>query len=798
MSSSDSESDNAVPGPSRKKAKCVEAWKSVQRKKKRDSGESYTSTSGVAMPARKVGAACACPEKCFDLVGRENIDLIFNDYWAMGSHDRQSEYLANHVTSQDVKRSKVKDRPSRTLRRLCYTVKKGNKELEVCRTAFISIHGVSEKRVRNAMDKMGPSGMVEKDKRGKHVPGVKIPANKEKLAREHILSLRTVSSHYTRAKSPNRRYLPPGLNRKIMYDMYKDWLVKENKGIENLVKEWKYVQLVNEYNIGFEPPQSDSCNFCDEIDLKVQALHTENDVDEIQRLKIAKTVHTRKASAAQKLLKQFGQEADKPHQAVICMDLQQTMQSDCSSNKMENRDGKGELKVKDEPEEECAIALGKGREMEFLELGNKAMEDSHHSLQGWLNSSDQDEFEVKDEPVEEDYVCAFDSNGIKINEEEISSSPQNTSAFLIQLQHSIREGNYTPDQVFVLSKTGLFWKRLPGQTFISKKEEFSSGFKARNDRFSLLLCANASGDSRLKPFLVYYTSKLKDLKVTSFQMLPVHWRYNRRASLTTIMFEDWFANCAIPEILAYCKQKNIEEKALILVDSVIGQSDMINEIHPYVKVIFMPSDISPSIQPPDQFAITQFLQLYTKTLLQNMLIFTEGGDESHVEDFLKSYSIKEALFTIRDSWTAIKIPFLNKFWSYVWPGKTQNFTVHPNASGEIQEIRDLANRIPGQGFTDLTEDDIHRHLKSLQEELSTEESAQMTKATEGDDDNQQDTPTCSMPPTSELESIVKLLYKTERKIIETEWNPKRLEQSLPHLSSIKAMYMDILKTRKKR
>ncbi|XP_047494541.1 tigger transposable element-derived protein 1-like isoform X4 [Penaeus chinensis] len=487
------------------------------------------------------------------------------------------------------------------------------------------------------------------------------------------------------------------------------------------------------------------------------------------------------------------------HHAVPCGSSRcHVLQSDCSSNKMENRDGKGELKVKDEPEEECAIALGKGREMEFLELGNKAMEDSHHSLQGWLNSSDQDEFEVKDEPVEEDYVCAFDSNGIKINEEEISSSPQNTSAFLIQLQHSIREGNYTPDQVFVLSKTGLFWKRLPGQTFISKKEEFSSGFKARNDRFSLLLCANASGDSRLKPFLVYYTSKLKDLKVTSFQMLPVHWRYNRRASLTTIMFEDWFANCAIPEILAYCKQKNIEEKALILVDSVIGQSDMINEIHPYVKVIFMPSDISPSIQPPDQFAITQFLQLYTKTLLQNMLIFTEGGDESHVEDFLKSYSIKEALFTIRDSWTAIKIPFLNKFWSYVWPGKTQNFTVHPNASGEIQEIRDLANRIPGQGFTDLTEDDIHRHLKSLQEELSTEESAQMTKATEGDDDNQQDTPTCSMPPTSELESIVKLLYKTERKIIETEWNPKRLEQSLPHLSSIKAMYMDILKTRKKR
>ncbi|XP_063608853.1 tigger transposable element-derived protein 1-like isoform X2 [Penaeus indicus] len=475
------------------------------------------------------------------------------------------------------------------------------------------------------------------------------------------------------------------------------------------------------------------------------------------------------------------------HYAVPCESSRcHVLQSD-SSNRKEDRDGKGKLKIKDEPVDECAIADG-----------NISLEDSHHSLQSWENSSDQDEFEVKDEPVDDDYDCGFDSNGLNINEEEISSSPQNTSAFLIQLQHSVQEGNYTPDQVFIVSKTGLFWKRLPGQTFISKKEELSSGFKARNDRFSLLLCANASGDSRLKPFLVYHACKLKDLKISSFQMLPVHWRYNRRASLTAVLFEDWFANCAIPEILAYCKQKNIEERALILVDSVIGQSDMVNEIHPHIKVIFISSDMSPSIEPPDHFAITQFLQLYTKSLLQNMLIFTEGGDESQVEDFLKSYSIKEALFTIRDSWTAIKNPFLNKFWSNVWPDETQNFTGHPNASREIQEIQDLANRIPGQGFTDITVDDIHKHLESLQEELSTEELAQMTKATEGDDDDQQDTPKCSVPPTSELESIVKLLYKTERKIIETEWNPKRLEQSLPHLSSIRAMYIDILKTRKKR
>ncbi|XP_047494553.1 tigger transposable element-derived protein 2-like isoform X2 [Penaeus chinensis] len=77
--------------------------------------------------------------------------------------------------------------------------------------------------------------------------------------------------------------------------------------------------------------------------------------------------------------------------------------------------------------------------------------------------------------------------------------PQNSSgdAFIMQLQKVIQDGNHTPDQVFTATKTGLFWKRLPAQTFISKKEKKSTSCKAWSDLFTFLMCANVSRDFRL-------------------------------------------------------------------------------------------------------------------------------------------------------------------------------------------------------------------------------------------------------------------------------------------------------------
>lgn len=95
------------------------------------------------------------------------------------------------------------------------------------------------------------------------------------LVREHIKSLKTVSSHYSRAKSPHKKYLPPGLNKVTLYDMYRDW-IKKNNNKDKEVKQWLYEWIFDhEFNIGFEPPKSDSCNVCDRVNTELEG-HNKN------------------------------------------------------------------------------------------------------------------------------------------------------------------------------------------------------------------------------------------------------------------------------------------------------------------------------------------------------------------------------------------------------------------------------------------------------------------------------------------------------------------------------------------
>ena len=74
------------------------------------------------------------------------------------------------------------------------------------------------------------------------------------------------------------------------------------------------------------------------------------------------------------------------------------------------------------------------------------------------------------------------------------------------------EGAYLPEQVFHVDETGLYWKRMPDQSYISKEKKLMPGYKVAKDRLTLLFSGNASSDMKLKPLLVYHSENPKALK----------------------------------------------------------------------------------------------------------------------------------------------------------------------------------------------------------------------------------------------------------------------------------------------
>lgn len=324
MSDSDSEVQPTVSGYSRKRQKNVEQWQRVATKTKRNKGEAYvTARTKQPVAARTVGQSCACG--CFNALGMDKVKVIFEKFWAMGDFNQQNAYIAKVVTSEDVKRCRIKDRPSRVLRRNKYTVIYDNNVHTVCPKAFFSIHGISEKRVRTALAKQTVTGTVSPDRRGTVTPApMKISDERKKTVHDHINSFPKVSSHYSRAKSPHRKYLPTGLNINIMYTLYQDWMLENHQGIE-VVSSRYYRDVFNrDFNIGFEPPKSDTCNYCDKVNIEMRGLSAESDNDRLNDLKTQKNEHLDHAKIAHNLLKSYKDNND-PSLAVICVDLQQAL-----------------------------------------------------------------------------------------------------------------------------------------------------------------------------------------------------------------------------------------------------------------------------------------------------------------------------------------------------------------------------------------------------------------------------------------------------------------------------------------
>ncbi|XP_064101254.1 tigger transposable element-derived protein 1-like [Macrobrachium nipponense] len=182
--------------------------------------------------------------------------------------------------------------------------------------------------------------------------------------------------------------------------------------------------------------------------------------------------------------------------------------------------------------------------------------------------------------------------------EAASADVKAAEEFVKTFAEFVEAEGYIPQQIFNCDETGLFWK-MPRRTYITEEEKKMPGHKPMKDRLTLALCANASGDCKIKPLLVYHSENPRAFKAHKVmkEKLHVMWRANPKAWVTRQFFIDWVNLVFGPLVKKYLKDNNLPLRALLVLDNAPAHPPQIEEEildeYNFVKVLYFPPNTTP-------------------------------------------------------------------------------------------------------------------------------------------------------------------------------------------------------------
>lgn len=325
FSTSDENNGSSVYRQSTKKRKKIGRMKDVMKT--------------LRLMSHETGNSCNCSRlKCFDNVVVEERKRIIKEFNSMLTFDEQNSYLSGLITVLPIMRHRPRTDngiPNAAFYSYRLRVKKDKnnyEDIQVCYKAFLSVHGITGRRVQTIQQSLRKMGVSPTDKRGKHSNRPHKHSNDTiTLVNDFIKSLRGRKSHYS-LKDTNKIYLPENLNISKLYGMFNDSHPENHVSYDTFRAEFN-----NNFNISFGYPRKDTCSTCDAFRVQKASLtggvnsvsnfaEKSEENKNLAKLEVDHNLHLKKAETFYSLKRFFRKKSLKSNTIeAIVMDFQKNL-----------------------------------------------------------------------------------------------------------------------------------------------------------------------------------------------------------------------------------------------------------------------------------------------------------------------------------------------------------------------------------------------------------------------------------------------------------------------------------------
>lgn len=299
-----------------------------------------------------------------------------------------------------------------------------------------------------------------------------------------------------------------------------------------------------------------------------------------------------------------------------------------------------------------------------------------------------------------------------LHDEGASIDKKDADEHISQCYHLIQEGGYTVDQVYKADETGLHW-RQPPRKIISPRSSHIQDFNEQNERLTVLVCTNRSGSHQLKPLVIGKYRSPQCFHHVKVDCLPVVYDHSIKGLMTATTLENWFHKSFVPAVKAHLEERQLEAKALLLLDSCPAHlpAETLRSRGGKIVVHYLLKNTTALTQPMDQSVIHTLKTNYKRELIQKMV----DGDTPNVISFLKEMTIRDAVNIIHSAWAAISKVSLRKCWEKGLPMPDSSLSDDEGEKSDFwgstdKDIQDSARQKIAD-FLEVDEREVDHHLK---------------------------------------------------------------------------------------